>query len=206
MFFSALPFDLKLLILINQHWRLDLFDILMPIFSSMAVLLTIMGAAIAYALFKGGKRQAMYFLIIFVGMGLSDLSTNIMKKEIYRVRPLNAVAGTYFVESGEWQRRPLDYVRHKERGTSYPSAHCANTMCLALLAMLLWPSLKKWPLLLPLVVGYSRIYLGKHYPTDVVAGWLTGLVIGGVLWLVWREIERRYFPPNQSSSSDSTNV
>nr|WP_321514056.1 phosphatase PAP2 family protein [uncultured Pseudodesulfovibrio sp.] len=198
MFFSTLPVDLNLFLLINQHWRLGLFDTIMPILSSMPALLALLGIALAWAISKGGKKQIIYFLILFAGMGLADFSTKIIKDEVHRVRPLNAIAGTYYVEDGEWRNRPSNFVQTKERGTSYPSAHCANTMSLALLSLLLWPSLKKWPLFLPLAVGYSRVYLGKHYPTDVLAGWLTGVIVAGIVWLLWKELKRRYMPPDPS--------
>jgi len=40
--------------------------------------------------------------------------------------------------------------------------------------------------LLPLVVGYSRLYLGKHYPSDVLGGWLVGLLAGCAAVWAWR--------------------
>jgi len=186
--------DLKLLLFINQQWRFDLFDFVMPILSSRIALLAILAVALVYAIRKGGKRQIIFFLILFVGMGLSDFTTNVVKKQVQRVRPLNEIAGTYHTEHGPWQRRSADFVRTKEHGTSFPSAHCANTMCLAVLAILFWPALKKWPLLLPLLVGYSRVYLGKHYPIDVLGGWLFGLVIAGIVWVVWNRFGKRFMP------------
>lgn len=192
MFFATPLLDLQLFLLINQHWRCGLFDTLMPLFSSTAVLAAFLVAAVAFAVIKGGKRQLICFLILLMGMGIADFSTKLAKDQIYRVRPLNAVAGTWYVENSEWRTRPADFVRTKERGTSYPSAHAANTMTLALLALLLWPRLKRWPLLVPLITGYSRVYLGKHYPTDVLAGWLWGVVVAGAVWLAWKELERRF--------------
>lgn len=47
------------------------------------------------------------------------------------------------------------------------------------LILLAWPSRFRWPVLIlgvlfTLVIGWSRVDLGVHYPTDVLAGWLTG--------------------------------
>ena len=186
MFFLTHPLDLQLFLLINQHWRWAPFDVMMPIISSKVVMLSVMALLCAAAVAWRGKRQAAFFVILAVGMAASDMATNVVKKEINRVRPLNAVAETHHQAQGFWEQRPGDFVRTKETGRSYPSAHSSNSMAFAVLAILLWPGLKKWPLLLPLSIGYSRIYLGKHYPTDVLAGWAFGFVVACAVWLVWK--------------------
>lgn len=186
MLFQTPSLDLDLFLLVNTQLRCTFFDVLMPALSSKYLMLGLLAIAAILTVLRKGKRQLILFLVLLVGMGLTDLSANFVKKQVQRVRPLNALAGVHYQEDGQWRQRPADFVQTKENGTSYPSSHAANTMCLALLAMTLWPGLKKWPLLLPLAVGYSRLYLAKHYPTDVLAGWAFGLITGTLVWLVWK--------------------
>ena len=48
-----------------------------------------------------------------------------------------------------------------------------------------------WALALTLLVGLNRVYLGGHYPTDVLAGWLAGLAWALLCWVVAQHLQRR---------------
>jgi undecaprenyl-diphosphatase len=48
--------------------------------------------------------------------------------------------------------------------------------------------------LLPGLVGWSRVYLGKHFPSDVMAGWVLGAAIAGVMLAIVLPKVRRRFP------------
>lgn len=70
---------------------------------------------------------------------------------------------------------------------SFPSNHAANTAAAAAFFQILYPRSGwiSWPLVL--AIGVSRVYIGAHYLTDVVGGWMVGGLVGaGVAWMLRR--------------------
>lgn len=191
--FQTQAWDLHLFELVNMQWRNAVLDLLMPVASHTPLLWMLAVLALLLLLPRRGPLAVLFMALVLGGsVGLADLITNQGKGAVGRVRPLNALPGVHFQQEGEWRTRPADFVQDKERGSSYPSGHAANSMALALAATLLWPGIgscvRPWIFLLPLVVGYSRLYLGKHYPTDVLAGWVVGAFAAVLLWALCRAL------------------
>lgn len=103
--------------------------------------------------------------------------------------------------------RPELFPRPALHSFSFPSGHAFATLCLlVMVAALAWrylPGLLRWPvlalaLLLAFGIGASRVYLGVHYPSDVIGGWFAaGAWLGAVA--TWR---RRFPSPGARKVKD----
>jgi membrane-associated phospholipid phosphatase len=104
----------------------------------------------------------------------------------------------------ERQRPPAEDALTQASGFSFPSGHAATAVAVyAVLALLLGRRccdrtrivLAVAGGLVVLAIGASRVYLGVHYPTDVVAGWLTGATLALASWLVVTRVHMPGAPP-----------
>lgn len=152
-------------------------------FTSMggAAILIFLVLATATYLILAGKRHAAMFLVVAAGGG--QLLSLLFKLGFARPRPDLVPHGTYVYS------------------TSFPSGHAMVsavtylTLGALLARMHRPPALKAFflgiAIALTLVVGTSRVYLGVHWPTDVVAGWAAGSVWASLCWLVAVAFQRR---------------
>jgi 4-amino-4-deoxy-L-arabinose transferase-like glycosyltransferase len=178
--------DVALFRFINLKLSNPLFDLVMPQLSANGWFIPVLVLAGAWLLWKGGTRGRLFVLMLALVLGLGDtLVINRVKKWVARPRPYVAVPEAKLLVG---------------RGSSgsLPSSHTSTWTAAAVIAFVYYR--RSWRLMLPLAVlmGFSRIYLGVHYPSDVLAGALlgAGYAVAG-LWLldrIWRSIGRHGFP------------
>ena len=145
-------------------------------------------AVLLYHVFKLPRTHAMVaVLCIAAAITMSDqLSSKLIRPRIGRPRP------TWDVQISPQVHTVLNY-RKGDSGNyrgghfGFPSSHAANTFCASvLLILILQKPWTRWLLLWALLVSYSRIYLGVHYPGDIAAGAVLGSICGMLAFLLYQ--------------------
>lgn len=135
--------------------------------------------AVAYAFYKkfSAKKAVEFVVGCAIVFACTDLSTNLIKHNVQRYRP------THNVEIKERIHLVNNYSGGKY---GFFSAHSANTFGIITFMFLCIHWVRtRYKLLLyiyPLVVVYSRVYLGVHYPSDVLTGMISGLIFGVLVY------------------------
>jgi undecaprenyl-diphosphatase len=170
--------DTSLLLFVNNGFANGPFDMLMPFLSSHGYLLVV--PFLAYLLAAGAVRKdregrgyvvaaVWAILIAFAALYCADWAEHVLKSATGRIRPCRSVEGVRLIV-------PCP------RSFSMPSGHAISSFAFAFPLYYLprgyLPfAARLYPLFLASAIAFSRIYLGVHYPSDVFAGVLLGVLI-----------------------------
>lgn len=170
-------FEEPLMLWIHAHASdaLTNFSLMMHFIGGYIVMTLVLLALIAILYWRQRREEA---LLALYGIGGAVLISQVMKFVFNRPRP------------ELWPRLVV------ENGAAFPSGHSTMAAALATFAVILmWHTRWRWPVLLlalayALAMAYSRMVLGVHFPTDVLAGLMTGVAsVTGVYWLMRRRIK-----------------
>ena len=136
---------------------------------------------------------------IFCVLFADGLVDGIIKQLAERWRPSNDPTFNYMVQV-------VDDIRPK--GYSFCSAHAANTMSLAVFFSLL---IRSKMLTITLVIWslincWTRLYLGVHYPSDILCGMIIGIIVGILVYLLYYKIYLRISPKINYISNQYTST
>jgi undecaprenyl-diphosphatase len=202
--------DQQVFFLINHTWAMPAMNYVMAVASSWDFWWPILVAVGLLVLIFGGFRARVMLLAIGLSVGITDaLVVDTVKGLVGRPRPHEVLEGV----------RTLDLARAKPRllalgkplreeystprilpphGNSFPSGHASNNFAMATVVALFY---RRWGWMAfgpALLVSYSRIYVGSHWPLDVVVSCLIGAGIGALVVAalegLWRRYGERWMP------------
>lgn len=190
--------DQELLFLINRQWTSPALDLFMAGVSSFDVWLPFVIVLGVWIAVRGSFRARAFLATAVLVVAINDgLVARTLKRAVDRPRPHQSHNDVRQVDLAKAKPRVLALFQPPKvklsrstlkdvDGRSFPSSHTVNTVSAALVAVCFFGWRAWWVFLIPALVGYSRIYTGAHWPSDVVTSIFLGLG-ATMLWLAVAE-------------------
>jgi membrane-associated phospholipid phosphatase len=170
---QLIQFDRDLFFAINHGLSNTFFDWLMPILRDRYTWVLLYLFIIVFSIKNYGKQGLILLLGLLMTFGISDyLSSTIIKPSVQRLRPCNEPE----INS------EVNIIVDCGTGYSFPSSHATNHFGIAVFLIMMF--YHRWKIILPLgifwaaSISFAQIYVGVHYPIDILTGSLLGSSIG----------------------------
>ena len=161
--------DKDLFLLLNGMHS-SLWDYSMTLFTLTPIWLLFYGTILVIIGKKYGKKSLFILVAITLMIVCADQFSGILKHTVQRLRPSNDPAFSQLV-----------HVFFRKGGQfGFVSAHAANTFAIATFTSLLFKNRRYTTFIFPwaMMIAYSRVYLGVHYPGDILGGAILGIGVG----------------------------
>ena len=170
---QLLQFDQQLFLAVNEGLSNPVFDFLMPYLRNKLFWIPLYFFLIIFLTRNYGKWGLLCVVALVVTFAFSDFfSASIIKPAVERLRPCNDLSF-----KNEFQPRVAC-----GSGFSFPSTHATNHFAIAM--FLVGTFYSKWKPIAPLAlfwafsIAFAQVYVGVHYPIDVITGAILGCIIG----------------------------
>ena len=201
--------DQALFHLVNEQWTNPALDLFMAAISNLDIWKPFIILLMLYLIFfRGFKGRALVFCVTFILFVTGHVTVGLLKTVVDRRRP-KQVERVRMVELQKarpefltlFKKPKIRYSSERDlnrSGPSFPSGHVTNNITIAVILALFF---KRWGWLYFLVaaaIGYSRIYLGAHWPSDVLATIFLAagetLLLAALFEMLWRWSAARWAP------------
>lgn len=179
---ELLHWDEHIFQLINSEWQNPFFDLVMPWLRNKYTWFPLYLFIFTFLVINFKKAGLVMALFIITAIGISDYtSSQLIKKNVRRARPCKVME----------QPADMNLLVPCGSGYSFPSSHASNHFAISLFLFLsLGRLVPKYRYLLFLwagLVSFAQVYVGLHYPLDIMAGGILGSLIGWLVFLAYRK-------------------
>ena len=177
--------DKNILIFINQTLSFSFFDFIMPAITNEHNWTIPILSLILYMLLFDKIKGRIVLTILVITLGINDyFCASILKPYFSRLRPSHE-----FLEY-------INLLVPKGGKWSFPSNHASNMFALTTTLGYFYPKTKNSLYFLAIIVCFSRVYVGVHYPFDVLIGGIVGYSISWIIINAWVELKLKMFKRN----------
>jgi len=201
--------DQALFHLINERWTSPALDLFMAAISDVDIWKPLLIVLVLYALIFGGFKGRAFLVCVAITLLISDaVVVPLLKSSIGRLRPKQAQT-VRMVQLEKTRPKFLTLFKaptirssnERDRTSSspsFPSGHVTDNIVVAVCCTLFFRSWGWTCFILATAIGYSRIYLGAHWPSDVLATAFMAageaLLMVALIELLWRWGAPRWAP------------
>lgn len=180
---SIVSLDKWLFTKINRDWSNSFFDAFMPYMRNPSFWIPLYVLLIVFAFVKFPKKALVWIISFAVAVATSDIiSSHIIKPLIGRTRPCNDP------ELSQSLRMLANYCG---QNGSFTSSHAANHFTIAAFLFItlkpIWGNYTAIFFLWAAIISYAQIYVGVHFPLDILGGTILGLTIGNVFGKIFNK-------------------
>ncbi len=181
---QLLQFDRHLFYLINNGLSNSVFDWLMPIIREPKVWVPLYVFIFCFCIYRYKKTGWYIIILLALTFGVADSgSAGLGKHLIKRVRPCHEPSLSKTIIT----RIPCG------SGYSLPSAHASNHFAIAVFLSMVFYRRWRWIWLIAIfwaaAISFAQVYVGVHYPIDVIAGALYGALTGSLFALLFKKLQ-----------------
>ena len=144
-----------------------------------------------FSIFKDKKRRLALVILIPLAIIITDQIGSYIKDYKLRDRPYMAIESNkinLLVKVS--QNEDGSYKQTQSSQKSFPSNHSANIWALSLILGYLYANVKTYFIILAILISISRVYIGVHYPLDIIFGAIIGISVSSLLIKIYQKLIR----------------